>query len=95
MKAVYKYGLDIAGSPFIEMPLDAEVLCVQVQGGHPMVWALVAIVEDGDTQYAMMPRQFRLAGTGHPLDLPDTAAYVGTFQLEEGAIVFHLFEVNP
>ena len=41
-------------------------------------------------------RHFRLSGTGHPLgeDYLRIINYIGTFQMENGALVFHLFEIK-
>lgn len=35
-------------------------------------------------------RHFRIKGTGHAAD--DIGDYIGTFQLNGGSLVFHLFE---
>lgn len=43
-----------------------------------------------DPQARARPVRFRLAGTGHPIAEADLR-YVGTFQLADGALVFHVF----
>lgn len=53
-----------------------------------MVWALVNPEEPTER------RPFRLAGTGHPIDYEaDDLRFVGSFQLDGGTLIFHLFEI--
>lgn len=84
---IYKYPFpDFTGNQFdVLLPIGAKVLCVQVQNLKPCIWALV------DTDAAHEPRRFTFYGTGHQCDEnPDD--YVGTFQMQDGTYVFHLFE---
>ncbi len=73
------------GAFTIDMPEGAEVLCVQIQRGSPQVWALC------DKKAKLGPRKFFLVGTGQELDVRGFS-YVGTFQVHQGELVFHLFE---
>lgn len=82
---VWKYPLRLDDEVTFEMPEGACPLTVQVQDGIPTLWAVV------DPDAAPTNRMFRIAGTGHPIGA-DVGAYVGTFQLAEGALVFHLFD---
>lgn len=68
------------------MPVGAMVLSVQVQRMMPYIWALV----DPDLP-PLEERLFYVVGTGHPLS-DNPGKYIGTFQLLEGGLVFHLFE---
>ncbi|GAI73877.1 unnamed protein product [marine sediment metagenome] len=49
-----------------------------------------------DSEIEKETRHFRLSGTGHPLgdDYLRIINYIGTFQIENGALVFHLFEIK-
>lgn len=87
MKRIYKYPLDMQGAAqIINMHAGAELLAVQVQRDVPCIWALV----NPDNQ--MMQREFLIVGTGH--DLPERyGGHVGTFQLDGGNFVFHVFEL--
>lgn len=88
-KRIYKYALRPFSMAFeVEMPKDADVLTVQVQYGEPHIWAIVDPDEPPET------RGFVLRGTGHGLK-GNEGRYVGTFQLEGGAFVGHLFEALP
>lgn len=84
MKTVYKYDAPIADAFALSMPAGAEVLCVQVQGGEPKLWALV----DSNAESGL--RHFHWRGTGHVAD--GLGRYVGTVQGMSGMLVFHLFE---
>ena len=89
MKTVHKYPVEITDEFWVEMPAGAEVLTVQVltvqvQQGEPFLWAKV------DTAAPYRPHGFRLIGTGLPAG-DDPGRYVGSFQLEGGTLVFHLF----
>ena len=90
--AVYKYPIELGDAFHLAMPQGAEPLCVQVQHGQPCIWARVVI----DVGHPTKRRRFRLAGTGHMLEphMPNghDGDYLGTFQLHEGALVFHVFD---
>lgn len=70
----------------VEMPAGAEVLCVQTQRGQPFIWARV------NPNATTSPRKFRTFGTMHPIDPSTIGKYVGTYQLEGGSLIFHVFE---
>jgi hypothetical protein len=82
-KQIWKYTLSGIISN-IEMPLDAEILTVQLQNGQPTIWALV------NSKNELENRNFAIVGTGNPFD--DTNhKYIGTFQ--DSPFVWHLFEI--
>lgn len=86
---VHKYRVGLSDLFAVEMPRGAQILDVQVQRGTPQMWALV------DPAAPIERRQFRLVGTGHHFKLfeDQQPKHVGTFQLDSGALVFHLFEI--
>jgi hypothetical protein len=89
--AVHKYPVLIADIFEVSMPQGARPLCVQLQGGKPCLWARVTI----DPSHPIVLRWFRLVGTGHPIEtdlLKWDGEYVGTFQLRDGALVYHVFD---
>jgi hypothetical protein len=82
---IYKWTLSITDRQDLPLPKGARVLTVQVQGGMPQLWALV------DPAAPIVHRTFDTYGTGH--GMPDQPGeYVGTYQMEDGALVFHVFE---
>ena len=97
MRTIHKYPVKLNSTPghpriTIEMPEDACVLTVQTQYAGdleremPCVWAMV------DTTRPMKKHGFYLFGTGHQMETSGTTRYIGSFQLEGGRFVFHLFE---
>jgi len=86
MKTIWKFPVEVADSFGLDMPVGAEVLSVQVQNGTPMIWATV---DDGLMRER---RMFAVRGTGHYMSETESR-FVGTFQLPELGLVFHLFEV--
>lgn len=88
MKTIYKYRLDMTDFQQVSLPKGAEILCVQSQHNIPNLWALV------DTEQRREMRQFEIFGTGHEVkeDMGIDRKYIGTFQLNDGNLVFHVFE---
>jgi hypothetical protein len=87
MQAVYKYPVEIADYVYLELPEEAEILTVQVQGGNVFLWALVN--PDAPSQ----ERILRIAGTGHPIIESEDLRYISTFQLHGGQLIFHAFQL--
>jgi len=87
-KTIWKYELEVTDKQFIRMPKDAELLSVQNQNEKPCLWALVK------PNTATEERCFEVFGTGNPIhcDMGVDRKYIGTFQMQKGALVFHLFE---
>jgi hypothetical protein len=82
---VWKTPLKIDHLQTIEVPEGAEFLCAAAQDGTPTLW------------YTCNPahkREFRtimMVGTGHVM--MDEGKYIGTVFLNNGTLVFHIFEV--
>jgi hypothetical protein len=87
-RTIWKFPVVARERFTVSMPKGAEVLDVQVQHSEAMMWVLV------DPTAPIEPRTFAVHGTGHEF-VDDGYAYIGTFQLSGGGLVFHLFEVEP
>lgn len=87
-KQIWKYELEIVGNQTIEMPVNAEILTVQIQNETPCIWALV------DPKQAKEERRIEVYGTGHDVhyDMGVSRKYLGTYQLHGGSLMFHVFE---
>jgi len=85
MKTIWKFELSITDIQTISMPRDARILSVQTQFGKPCIWA---IVSDDEIK---RDRTFIIHGTGHPCSCKKED-FIGTFLIENRALVFHLFE---
>ena len=94
MKMIYKYplGTEIYHNMIteIEMPRNAEILSLQMQGGIPIIWAIV------NPNKQKRKYVFHVFGTGYEmLDYERKHyVYVGTVQ-QSGlmTLVWHIFEL--
>lgn len=86
MQEIWKYKLE-PGTNTVTMPNGAKILCVQTQSNAPVMWALVDPNEDGKD------RVFEVVDTGWPFPDNQERKYIGTFQLDRGFLVFHVFEI--
>lgn len=85
---IWKWDLAVADLQSLSLPKGAKLLTVQAQYGRPVLWALVDVMAPAEC------RVFAAYGTGNPMPDGDPGAYVGTYQLRDGAMVFHVFEVG-
>lgn len=85
-KTIYKYPLDVVDHQSITLPFGAQILCVQTQNNIPVIYAIV----DRDSTLTEQ-RHFRTFGTGHTIDSKYADYYIGTYQLNGGRLVFHVF----
>ena len=93
MTTIWKYEIPIEDKFSIDMPKHAKVLSFQCQKGVPTIWCLVA------SDDKIEKKEFRLYGTGHDLIDKNRDAlrniywdFVGTIQMFDGDLVYHLFE---
>lgn len=87
MRTIWKYPLAITEQQTIQMPQGAKVLDVQRQGDDACLWAEV------ESNAPKEARIFWVFGTGHVI--PEEFSpreHVGTFQLRELRLVFHVYE---
>jgi len=87
-KTIWKYEMGITVKQKLEMPVNAEILTVQIQEGKPCLWALV------DPNEKKEIRTFETFGTGSPIycDMEIDRKYIGTCQLYDGSLILHIFE---
>lgn len=84
MRTIWKFRIE-PGRGTVEMPKGAVVVSVQSQDNRPAIWALC------DAAAPKESRTFRVFATGEPFELAGLE-YLGTFHLDAGALVFHVFE---
>ena len=85
MKQIWKFTIDEPLSK-IEMPVGGKVLCVQVQHSTPCLWVEIEVGASKETRF------FVVYGTGHEMSGATNEQYIGTFQMDGGASVFHVYE---
>jgi hypothetical protein len=86
-KSIWKFVLETTDTQQIEMPEGAEILTIQTQNEHPCIWALV------DPAAPKRKVTFEILGTGHII-YDKERKYIGTYQLDNGSLVFHCFLIN-
>ena len=87
VQTIWKFPIETTDFQNLVMPKGAKVLCVQIQDDNPFIWAMV------DPSAEKEERSFLVLGTGHPVQTEDlNLDYIGTYQLKNGLLVFHLFE---
>lgn len=86
-RRVWKWTLSVTNEQSLQIPKGAKILTVQAQGGMPQLWAYCDPTELPET------RTFRIVGTGNPI-AEHPGDYIGTFQMYDGALVFHVFEAQ-
>lgn len=84
---IYKYPLEVTDRQEVFMPMGATLLTAQMQHGILQLWSLVDENEQAETA-----RKIAIFGTGNPMP-DDPSAYLATFQMSGGALVFHVFEL--
>lgn len=84
---IWKFPLKVGSLQTINMPLNAQILHLASQSNQPNLWALV------DENAGLECRNFATYGTGHPMPSLDYGQYVGSYTLDNGEFVFHVFEV--
>ena len=86
-KVIWKFPIETKGRQEILMPKGAEILCIQIQQDKPTIWALVEFLPPEK-------RIFEVFGTGHNIKSGGDIKrdYVGTYQVGDGHLVFHVFE---
>jgi hypothetical protein len=86
MDSIWKYGLDIADTQELPLPLGAEILSVGVQNDNLVLWAIC-----DPYQQTRSPRTIEIFGTGHSIDRDTRRKFIGTVQMS--SLVWHIFEV--
>lgn len=84
MKAIFRYELSPVCA--ISLPKGAVILSVHAQQDDIQMWALV-----DPKEWELETRCFRVYPTGEPFDSTGLT-FLGTALLEDGDLVFHVFE---
>jgi len=85
MKFVRKWMLQLTERQTILVPSYAQILTVQLQKGHPALWALI-----DDDIIGGEPREIEIFGTDTPIQEPNGLKYISTHQFPGGEA--HVFE---
>lgn len=90
MKAViYKWQIETTDIQDVTVPKGTKILTVQTQKHTPCIWGLVPQDSTEGEDITL-----RVIGTGHPIENADELEYIGTYQIHDGQLVFHVFKVK-
>lgn len=83
-QVIWKYEL----KETLSMPSGSKIMCVQTQNNIPCLWVIC------NPDSPEVSRNFLVLGTGHVIIEPITIReyYIGTYQINGGEFVFHVFE---
>lgn len=84
MQTIWKHVITTDPVQAITIPQNIKPLKVDVQNGEPCFWYML------DPTAPMTTRHLRLFGTGHQIP-SHCGEYVGTFMVDNDAIVIHVF----
>ena len=85
---IWKTELQMGPRTSILLPRAAKVLCVQTQHERPCVW-----FEFDEKRHGVDEVTFFIATTGNQFNMPIEAKYLGTFQLDGGTFIGHVYYV--
>ena len=84
-QTIFKYPLIVDGNQKVLMPKGAKIISLQTQNDVPCIWAIV------DTDSEIEERHFKTVATGGNIR-NNFAQYIGTYLLNNGNFVGHVFE---
>lgn len=87
MRTIWKYEIKSTGTSSVFIPIGSRVLSVQVQGGKVCFWA--EVWQDAPKE----ERKFKVVQTGGEVNTCEGGAFIGTFQLDNGDYVGHVYEL--
>lgn len=89
--AIWKFALPMRGRRAIQMPRGAVLLSVGVQGFHenPVIWARCR--SDAAAPRVSRMLSVRVTGGSCPSEV---GVFVGTFQINRGEYVGHVFDLG-
>ncbi len=85
-KVIYKFPLKIDEANEIMVSEGYEILTVQTQNGNPFIWIII------ETENRIDKCILEIVYTGNPM-LQKFKKYIGTFQLLEGILDYHVFQI--
>ncbi|MBD2391952.1 GUN4 domain-containing protein [Aphanizomenon flos-aquae NRERC-008] len=92
LKTIKKCELPDSGEFDLDLPIDAQILAVQMQKDKPCLWMLIDSQKEKDDIYGKK-RTFCWFRTGEPIGYTDLI-HIATLQSNGGNHVSHLFELK-
>ena len=86
MSVIWKYELELKEKQAVSMPIGAEIIHIAAQFEKPCIWAIV------DPYAEKEDRVIGILTTGGPHFNADVSHHCGSFFLNGGLFVGHVFE---
>jgi hypothetical protein len=89
MKTIWKFSIPASDSFVNIMPKGSTIIHVEAQFNNPYMWAEV------DSGAELVEREFEIFATGQTIPDRDgvNRLHCGSFLMDNGSLVFHLYEV--
>ena len=91
-ETIWKYELPMMARFTLTLPFNAKILCIQTQTKYDVELMNFWVLVDTLVPAVREDRHFLIVGTGEHLPI-GTFKYIGTTQMAEGRLVFHIFEI--
>jgi len=85
--AVWKYPFDLKDEVVLLIPGGSKVLHIAMQGLIPCMWVLV------DPERTKKEFRFKIFGTGVPIEQESMGFHVGSFFMDGGQFIWHVFQL--
>lgn len=84
---IWKFPLQVTDVQDVMIPWCDRFLSVQEQNGQLVLWAMV------NPTFSVLSTRVRIVGTGHDASdvITSGLTYVGTVQMKDDALVWHVF----
>ena len=83
---------DVGNEICWDMPRGARVL--SVLGLYRIKQEFLAVYTEANTDIPKVKRKFKVVSTGHVLNLPVNARFVGSAAFLDGSVVLHVFDLG-
>lgn len=85
---IWKFPFQVDDIVTIQCPKGSQPISVLTQRSTPCIWMIV------DPKAALVKRQFNVYGTGHVMREIQTGRFMGTIQIHEEYLAFHVFDMG-
>lgn len=86
MQTIHKQVLAIRDHQKVMVAAGSKFLSLQMQNGVPTIWYLTDPISGPSEWWTIL-----CFGTGHPIEVNVRKEFLGTVQMNGGALVFHFF----
>lgn len=86
MRTIYKQDLSLTDDQYIEVPVGAKLLHIDIQNQKPCIWY------ECESKNVLKKLRILCFGTGREIPYTNNLRYIGTVLVASGNGVFHFYE---